>query len=36
MMTASEQSQFFIDILLAQAGLMNEEKGNTSGQAHTN
>jgi hypothetical protein len=30
-MNASEQSQFYIDILLAQAGLMNEEKGNDIG-----
>jgi hypothetical protein len=30
-MGAAEQSQLYIDILLAQAGLMNEEKGNDVG-----
>lgn len=30
-MGATDQAQFFIDNLLAQAGLMNEEKGNDVG-----
>lgn len=30
-MNASDRSQMYIDILLAQAGLMNEEKGETVG-----
>jgi hypothetical protein len=30
-MTAAERSQMYIDLMLAQAGLMNEEKGNNRG-----